>query len=187
MAIGLNDTAIRQTVLDAMSTGTPLATYRKAVKGRVLVRYLDPIRLLPLDVILKGDPDDPATLEEDYIVSVWSEAEEKYIRKQNRAHFSDGVLIAHRGVAKTDYLVNQISDADLEDLVTKPFMTLKAKMAQFTSTVPVRRMLAIAEKLNRPIKTINFIKESLSGMEQKEDPTSLTAPPGEFEVVEVEL
>lgn len=165
MSIGLQDEKIRQQVVDALQTGKPpFAIYKKAILGRVLVRYLDPIRMIPEETLLSGDSDGDGDLDK-VTVKVWSQAEDAYFRRQNKKHLVDGVLIPITMDEAEDYTVNQISDEEIEDVLQKPFFALKNKLDEFTSPVPVRRFLLMAEKMNRPIGTVNHIKSVLESME----------------------
>jgi len=166
---GLLDNEIRQSTVDRMHSGTPpLAAYKKAILARVLVRYLDPIRMVPSETILRGNPDDPDE-EETWVIKVWSPAEDNYLRRFNKSHFKDGTLIPYTPEAIAAVSVNQVSDDEIELILQKPHFTLKNKLAEFTSPVPVRRFLLMAEKMNRPIGTINHIKGLLEKMETNTD------------------
>ena len=186
MSTGLKDEQIRQQVLAAMKEEAPLATYRKATMGRVLVKYLDPIRLIPLEKVLNGSAEDGKSDEDSYTISVWSEAEERYFQSANKTHFKNGTLIPHTAVVQGSYTVNQISDESIEEILTKPFFTLQAKLKEFTSPIPVRRMLAAAEKLNRPVRTIEYLKETLAQMEQTVPEPSRQAQ-GVIDVIELDV
>ena len=167
MAEGLRDQTIRKSVIDAMRTGTnPYATYKKTILGQVAVRYLDPIRMIPWEEILKGDPLNPDQ-EETWSFKVWSVEEDTYFQLNNKIHLRDGTVVPYTFEEKIDISVNQILDEEIELILQKPFFTLKNKLTEFTSTVPVRRFLAMAEKMNRPIGTVNYIKEVLESMETK--------------------
>jgi len=165
MTTGLKDEAIRREVQEVMQEGKPYATYKKTVLGRVLVRLLDPIRLIETEVVLSGDPNDNP---ESAIVSVWSSSEDKYLQRNNKPHLESGMLIPCEPAEMEISNLNQISDEDVEEILSQPYFTLKNRLSTFTSTVPVRRFLIMAEKMNRPIKTIDYIKEVLSGMETED-------------------
>ncbi len=168
MATGLQDEKIRQQVFLALQDGDPpFAVYKKTTLGKVLVRYLDPIRMLAEEVVLAGDPESGDL--DNTTIKVWSSAEDAYLKRQNKSHFVDGVLIPFTEVEVEEYNVNQISDGEIEEVLQKPFFALKNKLAEFTSPVPVRRFLLMAEKLNRPIGTVNYIKAALEEMETPED------------------
>lgn len=165
---GLTDEKIRRDVFDSLQEGSPpFASYKKAIVGKVLVRVLDPIRMAPEEVILHGDPEIGEI--NDIVIKVWSPAEDRYLKRHNRAHLERGVLVPFTVGDEEEFVVNQISDEDIELVLQKPFFALKNKLDEFTSSVPVRRFLIMAEKMNRPVGTINYIKGVLEKMETKDE------------------
>jgi hypothetical protein len=163
--VGLMDSNIRQGIFDAMQANKPpFAAYKKTLLGQVVVRYLDPIRMRPEEVILKGDPNNPAD-EETCIIKVWSAAEDTYLRRNNKIHLEKGTLIPAAYKEEPIPDTNQISDEEIERVLEKPFFALKNKLAEFTSPIPLRRFLLMAEKLNRPHGTVTYIKSILEKME----------------------
>jgi hypothetical protein len=171
MSVGLKDESIRQEVFEAMQEDAPpYASYVKTILGGVVVRFLDPIRMMPEERILVGVPGEAE--EDDIVIKVWSKAEDVYLRKNNKLHFEAGRLIPYTKEQKEVSTVNQISDEEIELILQKPYFALKNKLEEFTSPVPVRRFLVAAERMNRPIGTINYIKECLSAFETLPEPTS---------------
>ena len=165
MVTGLKDESIRQDIYEALQENKPpYKIYKKTIMARVLVRYLDPIRLIPAEVVLNGDPETGDV--EDLVIKVWSAAEDIYLRRNNKIHLQDGTLIEFSGVEEDIPTVNQIDDAEIESILLQPFFALKNKLDEFTSSVPIRRFLLKAEQLNRPVRTVEYIKEALSAMEQ---------------------
>ena len=152
-------------VFEAMQQEKPYATYKKTIIGKLAVRYLDPLRGTEAIEILKGDP---SKSNDGILFSVWSFPEDRYLRQNNKEHLERGRLIPidTPGDLELD-TTNMVSDEEIEKILLQPHFALKNKLATFTSTVPVQRFLLAAEKLNRPVKTIQYIKEVLSQMEQK--------------------
>ena len=179
MTVGLQDEKIRKEVHTALQEGKPHATYKKTVLGRVVIRLLEPIRLIPIEEVLSGDPEDNP---DSGMVSVWSPSEDKYLQRNNKLHLEAGILIpCEPGELEIDTL-NQVTDKDIEEILLKPFLALKNKLETFTSTVPVRRFLIMAEKMNRPIKTLDHIKQVLSEMETEPDLKEQTIHKVELEI-----
>lgn len=170
MTVGLQDEKIRKEVQESMHEGKPYATYKKTVLGRVVVRLLDPIRLIEIEEVLSGDPNDNP---ESAVVNVWSSSEDKYLKRNNKPHLEDGTLIPCEPSDMEIDDLNQISDEDVEELLSQPFFSMKNRLDTFTSTVPVRRFLHMAEKMNRPVKTLDYIKQVLSGMEIEPEPEKI--------------
>lgn len=183
---GLKDEEIRKQVYEAMQEDKPpYRVYKKTILARVLVRYLDPVRLIPAEVVLTGDPETGEI--EDQIIKVWSVAEDVYLRRNNKKHLEDGVLIEFSGDDEGIETVNQISDDEIELILAQPYFALKNKLAEFTSPVPVRRFLIAAERMNRPIKTVEYIQSVLSKMEQDPEEQQPTDERDAVNVVELEI
>lgn len=167
MTVGLQDESIRREVHEVMQEGKPYATYKKTVLGRVVVRLLDPIRLIEIEEVLSGDPNDNP---DSAMVNVWSSSEDKYLRRNNKPHLEDGTLISCVPNEMEIDDLNQIADEEIEELLSQKFFSMKNRIDTFTSTIPVRRFLHMAEKMNRPIKTLDYIKQVLSEMEIEPEP-----------------
>jgi hypothetical protein len=163
--IGLMDSSIRQDVLEAMQANKPpFAAYKKTILGQVAIKYLDPIRMRVEETVLKGDPNKPED-EENCIFKVWSVAEDVYFKRHNRFHLNKGELVPWEFKELEAPTVNQISDEEIELILQKPFFALKNKLQEFDSPIPVRRFLLMAEKMNRPVNTCNYIKQRLEELE----------------------
>ena len=164
MDSGFRDGEIRQDVFKAMQEGKPYARYIKTIIGSLAVNILDPVRILPTTVVLVGDPAkcDPESI----VVDVWTPAEDRYLKAHNRDHFESGRLVPYDPSNTADkVMVNQITDAEIEALILDSVGRLKRKLSEFTSDVPIRRILAKAEAMNRPVRTINLIKQELARFE----------------------
>jgi hypothetical protein len=163
---GLRDEQIRQEIYEAMQENKPpYAAYIKTTVGRVSVKYLDPIRLVPAEVVLKGDPSEVSP--DDITFKVWTVAEDVYFQRNNKINLEEGYLVpVSVGAIPQVDTTNQISDAEIESILSQPYFALKNKLAEFTSSVPVRRFLLKAEQMNRPVGTVRHIQSVLSEMEQ---------------------
>jgi hypothetical protein len=58
--------------------------------------------------------------------------------------------------------VNAVSDGFLKDLLKQPYMKMKKRVEEFTSPVPVDRLLTFARNENKPVKTIEFLQSVLA-------------------------
>ncbi len=180
MTQGLRDEEVRKDVFEAMQNNRPFATYKKTILGRVMLKTLEPIRLIQEDIILSGDPEKN---DEKCFYKAWSQSEEKYLRRNNAWHFEKGTIIPYTKDEEQRDLVNQISDEEIESILRQPHFALKNAIDKFTSTVPVMRFLLAAERLNRPMRTIEYIKERLSRMEGAPTPN----PAGPTEVTRIDI
>lgn len=162
------DKAYFDTVRKAQAEGDAVATYIKPITAKVVVRVIDPFEGKPTDLVLKGDPANPETDKEDIIIKCWTDYENEYFRRVNKDLLERGLIAPYTEKVKKEISVNEITEEELRDLLQQPYFAWKTKLDEFTSPIPVKRMLRIAEELNRPIKTINTIKEKLSGLQQSD-------------------
>jgi hypothetical protein len=141
--------------------------YKKAIKGvvggRILIKRGD--AYVEEEFLLVGDP---ATTDIDKItLEVTDEVSEKHFVRNNKATLTNGYLIETSNPGLAVDMTNAVSDGYLHDLLKEPFTQLKVKLNQFTSPVPVQRLLTIANTENKPIKTIELIKQTIVRLEGK--------------------
>lgn len=141
-------------------------TYRKAIKGSVGGRQL--IKrgdgYVEAEFLLQGDPAiaDP----DDITLEIADEECEKYFTKYNKPAIQNGYLIEVADYVQSVDSTNAVGDGYLKDLLKMPFQKMVKEVKAFTSPVPVYRLLAFAEEDNKPIKTIEFLRETASSLEK---------------------
>lgn len=134
--------------------------FKKAIKGSVGGRFINSRGDLD-EFLLKGDPQTKDI--EQISVEIHDAEAEKYFIKNNKPAIVNGYLIEiTEGYEMTLDETNAVSDGYLRDLLKQPFMKMKKRVEEFTSLVPVDRLLAFALGENKPIKTIEFLKASIS-------------------------
>ena len=67
-----------------------------------------------------------------------------------------------------DYESRLAKDKEGKTLPCKALDRVKALLDKFTSVAPVARMLAIAEEMDRPVKTVDAIKSKLAELQANE-------------------
>jgi hypothetical protein len=159
--------AYYDTLRQAQAKGEPVSQYIKPIKGKVCVDVLDAFGGTPESIILEGDPADPEIDKEDVIVTCWTEAEDEYFRRANKLLLENGLVAPYDEEIEEEISVNEVTDKELRELLQKPYFAWKTRLDSFTSPVPVKRMLKIAKDLNRPVNTIDTIKEALSELQKK--------------------
>lgn len=149
-----------------MQTDTPVVTYKKTILGKVLVRALNPYNGEPDDLILSGDPEKSELA---CYLPLWSEKEARFFESANRKHINNG-LVTISTYPKSEEIkpsVNNLSDEEIEALVgpeTK-FMTLQNRVGRITSESTMYRFVRHAERLERPEKTLIFLRDKLSKLQ----------------------
>ena len=164
--MGLNATYY-DIVAKARAGGTePVARYKKAIVGQVCVSIIDPFTGSPLERILKGKEGDQGISEDDITVTLWTEMAHDYFRRANQVLLQAGYITPfNKEVTTAPPSVNEISDEELIEILNKKFFAMKAFLDKVTSPIPVLSLLRLAEDMNRPVGTINAIKEKLSQLQ----------------------
>lgn len=140
--------------------------WKKAIKGSVGGRVLNK-KGDEIEFLLKGDPNDP---ENDAAVEIFDEDGEKHFKRANKSAIKNGYLLEISDNPVLLDSTNAVSDGYLKDLLKQPFFKMKKEVANFTSQVPVARLLEIAMEENRPVKTIEFLQETLDGLQKSTEP-----------------
>lgn len=159
---------LSSSVYSDMQTGQPLKVYKKTILARVFVQVLNPFSGMPEGIILSGNH---LKNDEGCFVLVWSDKEDTFFKKANKNQFKGGYITQ---IAVEDYLkatgqeekiqidYNKLSDKQLKELVTSPFLKFKRELEKFTTETPLLRMLDIAESLKKSEKILNPIRERLN-------------------------
>jgi hypothetical protein len=165
---------MEEAYVDAMIEGVPYSRYRKTILGKVFVVRLDPFSDKPETQILAGDPnnpdDDPTTT-----VELWTKRQDLFFRRVHTKHFEAGRLakLANEVPIEDRVSPNQLSDEELEKLMTEPFFTMKSRLETFTDIAPVFRILNKARECDKSEKFIKHIEAKMSelqGIEYGESP-----------------
>jgi len=138
--------------------------WKKSIKGSVGGRMLNK-RGDQDEFLLKGNPTNPEADIDGMVVEVFDEEAEKYFKKANKAAIVNGYLIEIGEYTTELDEVNAVTDGYLIDLLKKSFSKMKPRVDKFTSPVPVKRLLEFAERENKPIKTIEYLKQLINTLE----------------------
>lgn len=155
-------------IIDAMAGDTPYARYRKTVLGRVYVSRLNPFSGEPEPFIMKGDPNKPED-DETSTVATWDQRGDLFFNRINQKHFIDGRLSKLADpVLVRPVSPNELSDEEVSELLTKPFLAMKNRLKTFTTTAPVFRVLTKAEAMDKSERYIKHIRERLAELQAVE-------------------
>jgi len=142
----------------------PYAIYKKAIKGKVSGVTIDR-RGETVEFLLVGNPSNPNDDVDEMVVELFSQEDEKWFKRRNKAALSEGYLIKIEGEIPDIDTVNAVSDGELKDLLRGSYKTMEKKVNEFTSSIPIRRLLEFAVEANKPVKTIQFLTEKISALE----------------------
>jgi hypothetical protein len=145
--------------------------FRKVIKGNVGGRVLNN-KGNPEEFLLKGDPANSDNFD-DITVEIKDEEAEKYFRKHNKSTVTQGYLIEISEYAMILNEVNAVTDGFLKDLLKDPFLKMKKRVEEFTSPIPVHRLLEFAQQENKPIKTIEYINSAIAKLESTVTPQGI--------------
>ncbi len=139
--------------------------YKKAIKGTVGGLVLN-ARGQEEDFLLKGDPQTSDLTQ--ISVEILDSESDKFFVKHNKPALVNGFLIeiADGPDASFDE-TNAVSDGYLKDLLKLPFTKMVKKLSEFTSPVPISRLLTFALEGDKPVKTVEIIKTHLSKHDSK--------------------
>lgn len=144
-------------IYSAMQDGEPVARFTKAILAKVRVLVLDPFSGKPEEVILKGNPESTEAT-----VELWSTKELQFFKRANSSHFKQGRLKEMEKAVDDLASPNEITDDEIEQILSSKFMTLKNKLETFTSSAPVYRILEAAKKRDASAKLISHIEGKLA-------------------------
>jgi len=141
--------------------------FKKAIKGNVGGRYL--IKrgdgYVESEFLLQGDP---AKVDQDEItIEIADEECEKYFIKYNKPTINNGYLVSASEYTLTVDKTNSIGDGDLKDILKLPYQKMVKAVGQFTSEIPVNRLLQFAIEADKPLKTVEFLRNAVARLEKK--------------------
>lgn len=138
--------------------------WKKAIRGAVGGRMINK-RGDEDEFLLKGDPTNPDADVDAMVVEIFDEDAEKYFKKTNKSTIVNGYLIEIGDHSISLDEINAVSDGYLKDLLKRPPSKMRPRVDKFTSPIPVQRLLELAEAENKPVKTIEYLKDTISKLE----------------------
>lgn len=147
-----------------MQEGEPFKSYKKTILAKVYLNILDPFTRKPMGLIVEGNP--TGNTKEDCIVDVWDEMEDSYFQTHNKKQFQKGNVIEYqRKKAKKEKSVNEVTDEDLEKILSSKFFAFQKSVNEFTSVAPIFRLLEKSKELEKSEKYQQVIENKLSELQ----------------------
>jgi hypothetical protein len=154
-------------VFSAMQTGSPYKSYIKTILGKVDVMIWNSFKNEPEGRILQGNP--RSNDKDGSIIDVWNEMEDMFFKRMNKKHFEQGTIINYkRSNIPEPKSPNDVTDEELTEILTFPYIKFQHKLAEFTSVAPLFRIKGLAVEQERSAKYINYIESLISKMQEKE-------------------
>lgn len=143
-----------------ISVGDPIKRYVKTVDYQITGWRLDPDTGKQVPFILATP-----TEEFDYdtaVLEFYSEKDHKFFLQKNKYLFERGLIKEFAGTPAEVDLTNTLSDDEILELATTRLPNqLKSKLDTITSDVTMKRVLAQAKEIGRPIKVLEIIEARL--------------------------
>lgn len=159
--------ALFDSYMKAQESGIPAARYIKTIVGKVVVTVVDPFSGQPSEIVLQGKPAKENL--DRVVITLWTPFEHEFFRRTNKILLDSGVIAPYTEEIIEEISVNEISDEEIKDILSKKYFALMNLLSRVTSPEVVKRILRIAEEENKQIGTINKIKERLSELQKTGD------------------
>jgi hypothetical protein len=152
--------------------------YKKAVPTMVSGKRRNPYKTEEvIDFVLKTDPRDfnfdkigkeasfrdQVTFNYDSeVLEVYSEKEDKFIRRANASFFERGMLVPYVEHRPEFVTPNDLSDTDVYEIASaKNIFQFKKALKDITSDVTLQRVLDAVKEKNRPVSFVNAVVERI--------------------------
>lgn len=161
------DKGLDSSIYGLMQTGKPQRSYIKTILGKAYVTVLNPFSGNPEGRLLVGNPKDSD--KEGCIVDIWSDKEDMFFKRANKKAIETGVVINYvRKEVEESKSENDVSDEELDKILSEPFITLQRKVNKLTSVAPVFRLVERARELDKSEKIVSFLERKLSEIQGKD-------------------
>lgn len=147
-----------QTIYSAMQTGEPLMRYKKTINGKVNVHALNPYSGNPEFLILEG-------VDELSYIDLWDQKQIVFFERMNKKHIDAGRLVKTAVAVVSSYSPNVITDEEIDDLLSSPFLKLQKRVEKFTEVPPIMRLMTRARELEKSEKIIKFLESSAARLQ----------------------
>lgn len=145
-----------------MQDGKPYRAFKKTIPSRLSCISLNPFdETQPENIILRGDAQ---RKELSAYVPLWTERAYLFFKRANRIHIEAGRLVEAEYPSAMDVQPspNMVTDEEIDELVMSKHLALKNRVEKVTSEATLHRFLKRAEELERPEKTLIYLRERLS-------------------------
>lgn len=101
------------------------------------------------------------------VLEFYTEKDWKFFQQRNKYLIVQGLVKEFQGEPEVVDTTNLLTDDDIYKIATtSQVMTLNKRLQELTSALTVRRVLAVAEEVGRPAKTLALIKTRAEELEK---------------------
>ena len=100
-------------------------------------------------------------------VEVFDAKAEKFFLRYNKAAIELGYIVPTEKYTQDVGTINIITDVEINEILTFPFGKFKKRLEEFTSPIPVHRLLDAAKEANKPYNTIKFIEQQAEKLKNR--------------------
>jgi hypothetical protein len=151
-----------------VSTGSAvLASYKKTVLGKLLLRIWDSMTNTAQEIVFSGDPQNG----EETVFDVFSDKEKMYFERMNKVHFSEGSLISYtrkQATAPEVKSFEQYTDEELATVINSKYLAFVNVVGKINSVAVLFRMKHIASDLEKSEKIAKVIDARLAEVQAGE-------------------
>lgn len=142
----------------------PYKRYTKAVPSQVGGIRLDANGKEPVYFILHSHP---KGFEYDAeVLEIYTEREDRYFRQANRGLFAQGLLKEYFGEQPELDDSNVLTDAEVQEVAAmRNIESMRKRLNELSSVYTIRRILAAANEIGRPQKTVQMIESRIKELE----------------------
>lgn len=157
-------------VFAQIQTGTPVATYKKTILGKVFVTVYDPFTRMPVGTLLEGEKGS-----ETEMIDVWSDAEDLFFKRNNKKALDTGMVIkVTREEKESPKTIEQYSDDELRAVINVTYLAFQKTLSRITSEAVLFRMLDLVTELEKSEKFLTAIKSKLAEVQAKPANVAIT-------------
>jgi len=142
--------------------GKPIKTYRKGILGKVHIHVWNSFEEKPQGIILEGREGS-----EEAMYDLWNEKEVRFFEMMNKRQIETSYLVItdRDNINLEDKKISIFTDVELEKVLRDKYFTLMHFLDEVDSEPIIFRLLTLAERIEKPAKTVDAIKSRLAELQ----------------------
>lgn len=142
----------------------PVKKYVKTVPSKIGGVRLDAEGKTVTGFILESKPD--TFVYDAEVLEIYSDKEDRFLRQMNRKLFENGFITEYFSEIPEVDTKNMFTDDEVTAIAsTHNIQQLQKRIGEITSPISMKRILAAANEIGRPQKTVQLIQRRLEELE----------------------